>query len=241
MAIREHQAFLAAFDALHREMRLVFGLDGADFDSCARFARERRRMRSDDLAFLDQCRHIRNFLAHTNDVIATGMVGIAIDRRAVERLERIRDLLADRLLATRFAVPIARVQTARMTDLVEPLMRQMSRSDFSHLPVIENHVVHGVFDERVLFRALSDDRLDGVTSQTRVADIVDSFTFDRVDPSDFGVIFAPRKVSVAELRRELERRIADLDRISLILITENGKASERLLALLTIWDIPFGS
>lgn len=241
MPIREHTTFLASFDALHRQMRLAYSIDAADFDTCVRFARDRRKMRAGDLAFLDQCRHIRNFLAHSNDVISTGLVGVTIDAGAIQRLDALRGQIAEKLPAARFAVPMAKVLTTGFEDRVEPLMRRMTELEYSHVPVMENRQVRGVFDERVLFRALADDRLDVVTSASTIRDVVDPFTFDKVDPADFGIIFAPRGISLADLRQEMERRKTALDRISLILLTENGSAREMPLSLMTIWDIPFDS
>lgn len=239
MATVQPQAFLAVFDALHREIRLALGLDAADFEGCVRAVRERRLCTREDQLFLDQCKHIRNFLAHTHDVITTGLVDIAIDQRAVERLDLLRERFAEKLLATRFMVPMAKVLSARPDDLLEPLMRKMASDDFTHLPVLEDGRISGVFDEHVLFRALAENRLDSVTPHTRVTDVVDPFGFDRVKPQNFGVIFASRKVSVAELRHKMEAQRPHANRISLIFITETGKQTEKPLGILTIWDLPF--
>ncbi len=235
-----YQSFLNEFNSLHHEMRRVLDAgNGATFDECLRHAKEKRKFGRDDCAFLDDCRGIRNFLAHSNDMLSKGGVGITIENKVVERLQNLKGKLSGGIPATKIAIPRAKVLTAGMDQPLKPLMHQMAQNQFSHVPVVEAGAVQGVFDERVLFRALAEDRLDAVTSQSRVRDVVASFLFSVVDPADFGVIFASRRTSLADLRNQFDRRKNENDRISLVLITENGRAAESLLGLVTIWDIPF--
>ena len=232
------QAFAVAFDGLHRELRLVLREPNATFDACIESLARGRQCGRDDIAFLDRCRSIRNFLSHNNDLLALGMVGISVEAAAVLRLTSLRDRFAKRLVASRFMVPFARVLTGRVIDALEPLMRTMVERDFTHLPIVENGRVAAVLDERVMFRALASDALDEVTPRTLIGDVIRHFAFAAIEPGTLGVMFAPRTASLADLRGGLVAHARAAERISLVIVTASGRADEPPLGILTVWDLP---
>ena len=230
--------FQAAFDRLHREMRLVLREGDITFDGAVRDLARRRLVSAEEVRLLDTCRSLRNFLAHSNDLIAARLVRVEVEPALAPRLDAIAERLARRVPFRRFLVPWPKVRCGRLDEAVEPLMAEMLARDFSHVPVLAEGRVVAVFDERALFRALASDRLDAVTPQTRLRDIVEAGAFARAAPQEAGVIFVPRSASLADLRTRIAAAAPADARVSLLIVTETGDPGQRPVGLATIWDLP---
>lgn len=228
--------FLKRFDRLHDALRFAIGDSRASFEDCLAEVQQMRELSHGDVGFLRQCQRIRNFFAHGHH-FAADLFSIGFNPTCSRRLEAlIGRLEGDRSVGAAM-VPWQKVAAAGPEQPILPLMASMIARGYSHLPVIENGRVTAVFDERVLFLAVANGRVSRIGDDTTVGDVVVGFRFDGVDCHDLGVTFCGRGTALHELRATFDRHLDERDRISLAVITETGRSSERPLGILTIWDL----
>lgn len=229
--------FLAAYDALHREMTLKLKAPELSFGECVVRMRD-SGLGSADARFLHDVRELRNFHAHANDLAQRRLMTVTYEPALIARLVTIAGKIADKTSARLFMIPWSQVLATTIDAPARALAAKMLASNYSHAPVIDGKRMIATYDERAVFRALAEGRLAGVGDRTTVGDVVCACRFDEIAPEEVGVDFVPRDIALPELRRQLDEHTRARDRITLAIVTEHGRPTETPLGLLTIWDIP---
>lgn len=160
----------------------------------------------------------RNCLAHSGELQATP--GLA--RNAIEFAER----LARRFARTAFDLG-AKVRSINETDTLAEAKEIMVSNEYSQLPVVRGGRVIGLFTERDLAYAEAQHELtDANLTESQVKDYLEPDSLKRIR-------FARRNAPADEVRRIL----AGDRSIDIVLVTENGKNTERPIKIITRWDL----
>lgn len=230
MPQRRTEEFIDLYKRLESALRANFDLDPNDSPVywAARNHVELRRMRDD----LDCCREIRNLLSHNPTIGGTYAVepsDAAIDalRQAIERVERPP-------LALDEGVRCPGVFTRALDDLVRPALQEMVAKDYSHVPIVDDGRVVGVFSASNLLTLHAMRTSVLIDDATRFADLADALPLDahrELFP------FVPRDATVYALADLIESADDRDERIGLVFVTQNGNASERLLGIVSAQDI----
>ena len=182
---------------------------------------------------LNYCREVRNFLQHNERVRgdyavipSAGMMESI--RSTVARVEGIPQ-------AIDLCVRTSDICSASLKDPMLPAMRAMCDRSFSHIPILEDGRVTGVFSAKSLLSHIIEDgvtKLDETMTFERVAGLL---PLNRHGSETFE--FVPQEMlatSVAELFQQARKRSR---RLGVVFVTAHGKQSERLLGMLTAWDM----
>lgn len=154
----------------------------------------------------------------------------------VEVFERILHEVMDPPNALeKLAVRREDLSTLEPDDLVHKAIQKMTKENYSYLPVISKDQLVGVFSEESVFAYLSERGFMDLNQGLRIKDLEAYTKLDAHRNEAFQ--FAPRHETVADLEERL-RNVKDGDkRLEVIFITERGKSSEKLLGMVTIWDL----
>ncbi len=183
-----------------------------------------------DLAY---CREVRNLLTH-NPKIG--------NRYAVEPSDEMLALLDQTIehvknpqKAKHIWVPRDQVSCRTMEDLVRPAMVEMNEHVYTHIPILKDDIVVGVFSENTLLSYLIDDEIVSIDNDVKFSDIAKYLQLDQHRAESFR--FIGKETLVSEIEDIFADADKKADRIGLIFVTNSGKKTEKLLGIISAWDV----
>lgn len=224
------EKFLQAFNAIEKHLRWLTGSDrNIPFyqlvdRACASDAAV-RRMRTDLLEFAD----LRNAIVHER---TDGHVIAEPNEISVQRLEKIKSLLTEPPGVQNYMVRNVRILPAEMA--IGKAAELLYKSGFSQAPVYSDDIFLGLLTTDTIARWLAD-YLDAEIvdiASTRVDEVLE-YTEDQAH-----VYFLDRSTTVFHIFELFEIYQHQGKRLDAILVTHSGSPKEKLLGMLTIWDLP---
>lgn len=183
---------------------------------------------------LNVCREMRNILTHCPDI--DGEPPLIPTDAAIETLRRVEAYLSAPPRALDRAAKGEGLVSAKLSDKVMPLMEKMVNMGFSHIPVFENGKLFGVFSISSVFSKAMKYDGDMVSEDTLVRDFIDYIPIEKHVCERF--VFAPKETTVIEAKEMFDNFPGPTQkRVAAIFITENGSPTERILGMLTPWDV----
>ena len=182
---------------------------------------------------LNYCREVRNFLQHNERVRgeyavipSAGMIeSVRSTIARVEGIPRAIDL----------CVKVSDIYSASLMDAMLPAMRAMCNKTFTHIPILEDGRVTGVFSAKSLLSHIIEDGVTELDETMTFEQVASLLPLDRHGSETFE--FVPQEMlatGVAELFQQARRQSK---RLGIVFVTAHGKQSERLLGMLTAWDM----
>lgn len=182
---------------------------------------------------LDYCREVRGILQHKPKVGKSYAVEPSDDM--IGLLRATLDKVMNPPRAKDIEIPISSILYKSMDDLVLPTMLEMQKNVFTHVPILQDGVVIGVFSENTLFSYLADDRIVEIADDMKFSDLADYLPTDKHRAESFR--FVRQSKLVAEINAMFEDALSKQDRIGLVFTTKTGNPKEPLLGIITAWDI----
>ena len=183
---------------------------------------------------LNTCREMRNILSHNLDI--DDEPPFVPSDAAIESLRKVLNYLEAPPLALSRAVSGRSLLYARLSDKAKPIMNKMAKLGFSHIPVFDRGVLVGVFSISTIFSKALEKPETLVDDNTKISDFSSYLPIDNHVCESF--VFAPRNTTVIEAETMLENASGPLHkRPAALFITHSGSPKERILGMLTPWDI----
>ncbi len=184
-----------------------------------------RRFSTDLKEFAD----LRNAIVHER---TDGHVIAEPNDAAVEAIEHIASLL----LNPPKVIPLfqSEVETVSVDDPITEAVRTMFEKSFSQVPVYDGISFVGLLTSNSIARWLGARATEDIfsLSETPVSDVLE-YTEDTEN-----FYFLRRDATVFEVLEAFHTFERQGKRLEAILITQNGKRSESLMGIITIWDLP---
>jgi CBS domain-containing protein len=182
---------------------------------------------------LETFARLRNAIVHTH--MPEAMPIAEPHEGAVTQYEQMVEQLLHPPLALSIAVGLANIFTTDWTDPVHEVVAIMNRRDYTHVPILQDGVVAGVFSENTLFSYLAGCSTLRITEKTLVQELRDFLPIDRHASEVFD--FLKPTATSAELLDCFRRTFATARRLGAVFITDDGTSTGKLLGLATAWDI----
>lgn len=180
---------------------------------------------------LNTCREIRNLLTHNAD--EDGQPLVEPSQSALDSLYQVIRYVQKPQPALMYATPVERVLRAYPNDRALDVMRRMEKHGFSHVPVMDDVRMRGVFSVRTVFSyILTGGR---ITEDTRVREFGDLLSMDGNRSGRYRILGVD--ASYLDVRSAFERNAARNDRLAVVFLTDDGTSSGTLLGMLTPWDV----
>ena len=183
---------------------------------------------------LNVCREVRNLLSHHaaihgQSVVEPSEALIGVLREVIEYVRRPQP-------AMDFATPRDKLMIAYLDQSALRVMREMQKRGFSHVPVIQHGEFKGVFSVSTVFSYVIDEVGHGMDKRTTIGDFGELLKLDNHETERFE--FVSKKASYWDVRDQFERKRGQhTKRLVAIFVTENGQFGERLLGMITPWDV----
>ena len=224
------ERFLDEYRRLEADAAAEYHL--SNLESVMSFLMRRPEFRS-IRAELDYCREVRNLLSHMPKV--GGRYAVEPSEEMIALLERTARRIRNPERAKHICVPKSRMTWRKMSDPVFPAMREMNEKLYSHIPILEDDVVVGVFSENTLIGCLLDAGRVNIDSATRFSDLAKYLPLDAHRAESFR--FVGRNTPTAELEAIFAEAQARSERIGLVFVTHSGKPTEKVLGILSPSDM----
>ena len=180
----------------------------------------------------ETCRVIRNLLTHSANLGGEPIVEPSAP--VVAAMEEVLDFVRKPPLALDYATKWDQVMKAHLHQKVLRLMEVMDKTGYSHIPVLNDGEFCGVFSVGSVFQYILRTGGKGIKPETTVAELGRHIQVaDHMENYDFVL----QDATYLSVRRKFEKVRGKNKRISVIFITENGKPNERVLGMLTPWDV----
>lgn len=219
--------FLNAFNVVEAEIRKRTGVGPeVPFREASRtFVRQQGWWQAHEPA-MSTFAEIRNFLVHTRT--RPEFVAAVPHQDTVERIERIASSLAK----PKLVIPTFRTDVSTFTPdhPLTDLLRVVHEREVTFFPIVDGEGFHGLVTGNGIMRWLAwlagDDPLTDL-SEIPVSSILD------FEESRANYHFVPHDMPVPEALDHFRQH----PELEAVLITHNGKATEALLGIITIWDV----
>lgn len=181
----------------------------------------------EEQAFLKTCNHVRNILSHgkqENFIIPTPYL--------IQRLDKIIQIFTK----TAWDISTKNIYFKRISDLLLPTIKDMKEKIYTHVPILDdNNLLVGVLSESSVFNYIANQEeiiLD--LRNSKISDLINELNIKRSNES---FEFVPRNMPMIELKDIFYKKIENKERLGAIFVTENGKTSEKILGIITSWDM----
>jgi predicted transcriptional regulator len=134
-----------------------------------------------------------------------------------------------------YAIKINNMYTAGLSSLVVDVIRHMRINGFTHVPIMENNRLIGVFSANVLFGYLADAKLGDITLDARVEQFIDHIALHNHTNEYF--IFMAKNATLYEVSKRFKIDSKTMKQLCAIFLTETGKPDERVQAMITPYSL----
>ncbi len=183
-------------------------------------------------AELDYIRDVRNLLSHRPKIADSYMVEPS--EAMVQLLKDVIARVETPAVAANIMVRIHEVFCCGKEDAVLPAVRTMYEKGISHIPIMEEGRVVGVFSDSTFIRCTVSGEY-AVDENTVFGEIEKELSFESYEPETF--LFTGKETAINELSDIFEEASRAGRKVGMIFVTEHGRDSEKLLGIITAWDV----
>ena len=115
---------------------------------------------------------------------------------------------------------------------VQATIKVMRENCFTHIPILDDGIVIGVFDENSVFNYIADNEIVMIDSELTFSDIKQYLSIDDREMESF--VFMPYDSYVEELEDFIEMEFKKGKRIGMALLTSGGKKTSPLMNYNTV-------
>ena len=133
------------------------------------------------------------------------------------------------------AVQRRNIYAAYLESKVLDVMGTMVKKSFTHVPILENDRIVGVFSENTFFSFVSRNKDVMFLRNTLIKDFNDYIDVNG-NISEY-YEFVEKSTLLTDVEEMFQKSFKLNKRLAVVFITENGKQSEKLLGLVTVWDL----
>ena len=178
-------------------------------------------------------RTLRNMYAHNNMQI-DGEDILTISPLLLTTLKKLTYSISNPILVK--DVMITNLFKANWNEKVVCLMQKMKEKGISHTPVLdEDNKLLGVFSQNTLFIRLSDEEASCINREDTLEQYAKYLPIHMHENESFDFIGCEDDIEKAKAKFKRTRK--SKKRVVMLFVTKNGDMDERVLGILTPWDV----
>lgn len=184
---------------------------------------------------LDYCRVVRNFLMHNPKV--GGVYPIIPSNEMIALLKHCISILNNPPKAISYAVPFGNIYTTTLDDRVLEVIDIMNNFTYTYVPVVENGNLIGIFSDNIIYTYVCQKKSINIAEDTKISEFKDFIGLDEHMNEYFE--FVPKSIMLYEVEELFKYNYKERRKklLAVVYITENGRRGEKILGMLTPWDI----
>ncbi|MBK5241936.1 CBS domain-containing protein [Clostridium sp.] len=124
--------------------------------------------------------------------------------------------------------------TTLETSAIE-VMKEMAKNTYTHVPVIDNNTVIGIFSESTLLNYIANKGDVLLESDVKISEFIEYLPFDKHKSEYFD--FVSKYALLTEVEELFQEELKENRRLGVVFITENGRSNQKILGIITAWDM----
>lgn len=179
--------------------------------------------------FIKLCIKIRNFESHNNNNNYYLITDETIDKLK-EILEEVKHPYKVCNKAT------INIFSRNVNDKVLDTMNEMNAHTYTHVPIYdeEGKKLVGIFSENVLFQSIINDNFVIIDENTTFNDIKECI---KIENSKEMVKFVSKDELYDNVVNDFIKEFKNKNKLSCVMVTNSGKNTEKVIGIITSWDI----
>ena len=182
---------------------------------------------------ISYCQEVRNLLQHNEKI--QGKYAVIPSDEMIELLNNTIDKIENPKRARHICININDVFYQSIDDYVLPGMKVMQEKSYTHIPIIDNGIVISVFSDNTIMSYLLKDEIVGIDELTTFRDFEEFLPLDNHASEIFK--FVKIDALVSDISNIFEEELKMQKRIGMMFVTQDGKAQQKLMGIITPWDI----
>lgn len=224
--------FIEEYKKLEEAVRRVYHVDEqTSVVSVLKQQRKFANLKSD----IQSCANLRNFYQHNSKMNNQFIAEVSMD--AIEFVKYLTAQVNNREKCRDRCIMFKDIYWRSLNDSIKDTMKTMQNKLYTHIPILEDRKVVGIFDENSLFSflAATNDDIFEFDDNLTFADMKEHIKLDGREMEEFKFFGINRYTddAVEEFNKCLKRGM----RLGLLLLTPSGKQTEDLQGIITPWDI----
>lgn len=135
----------------------------------------------------------------------------------------------------KLAVRTEKMYTVQSNRRVLEVMKHMNEHTYTHVPVVEENVVTGVFSENTVFTYIAKNEAAILEADTTIEEFREFLELDKHESEHFE--FINKNASIIDVEELFSKHLIAGKRLSVVFITEKGEPTEKIQGMITPWDV----
>lgn len=153
----------------------------------------------------------------------------------VERYERLVKEVKNPKNSLHISTKIQKIEYLKLTDSVIDAIEIMHQKKYSYMPVMEDDTIIGIFSENSLFTYLYHKKALKIDRDDTIADFAECIKLDNHMSERFE--FVARDLPAVDVASMFSKDVVNDKRLGAVFVTHNGKPDEKILGMISSWDI----
>ncbi len=214
--------------------RILNAQDYIDHGALLRQMSDKNRLFSASYKDLKLFAELRNLLVH-NPYPDRANPLIILHEFIIKKYEEIRDAALHPKKAIDIAVRREFIYTTTLLANSIEVMQEMNDKTYTHVPVMDGDKMIGVFSENTILSYLVHNKETIIMKDTKISEFKEFIGLDKHKSEYFE--FVPRNTLLVEIEALFQEGLRERKRIAVVYITEHGERDEKLLGMITAWDV----
>ena len=224
------EIFIEKYKQLEEVVRSTYNLRNSDSISFYLSNQNIYQRYRDEIRY---CQEVRNLLSHKKKI--GNEFAVEPSQQMLDFIDNLIKKIRKRTKCFEVQINESQVCWKSMNDSVKDTIKEMSDKLYTHIPILEDGKVIGVFDENSIFNYLSKQEIIMIEENTTFNDIKEYIGLYDREMEEF--IFFSSQSYLEELEKEFEKSYKRGKRIGIAFMTQNGKSCEKLQGIITPWDM----
>ena len=182
---------------------------------------------------LDLCRDIRNLLSHNPKI--NGEYLVYPSEEMIKLLDEVIQKVTKPLKASNVMVKKSELCFRGMQDNVKEAMAAMKEHSYKYIPILEDGVLVGMFSAKTILDIMTSEGVDAFKDDATFESISKYIAIENVSSKTFA--FVGNSTPLCEVKDIFKEDVEHKERINIIFVTQHGKSDEKLLGIITAWEI----
>ena len=160
-----------------------------------------------------------------------------INKEIYDQIKEFYNLLNNPPKALQSNIPVKEQQiySAKLEDSVCKIIRTMVEKTYTHIPIYSESKLVGIFTESTFMDIVKANGEILMDKNTTFKDIINEIGVD--DRSTESLSFVNREIDLFRVEDMFEKYFKNGKKLSAVFITNTGGKDEKILGIITPWDI----
>lgn len=178
---------------------------------------------------------LRNAIVHNPDQRIADPIAEPHDVIVQQYQELLDKVLYPELALDKLAIPRDKLYTVSLDTNILKAMNIMNKNLFTYMPVVEKGKFVGVFSDSTLFDYIAQGNGAVIDEKMTIRDLGEVIHIHNHSSEAF--LFADKNITVIEVEDIFRKVFQNEKRISAVIITAEGMEEEKLLGVVTAWEV----